>query len=115
MRRQDRPVHELASFARYLNKVFDFRDSSVLRARAEVDETDVARVRVGQPAYVTAGAYGSRRFSGRVVRVGNLLGRKNVRTERPSERVDTKILETLIELDSGRQLPAGLRVDAFIG
>lgn len=25
MRRQDRPVHELPSFARYLNKVFDFR------------------------------------------------------------------------------------------
>ena len=25
MRRQDKPVHELPSFARYLNKVFDFR------------------------------------------------------------------------------------------
>jgi hypothetical protein len=25
MRRQDRPDHELVSFARYLNKVFDFR------------------------------------------------------------------------------------------
>ena len=28
MRRQDRPVHELPSFARYLNKVFDFRASA---------------------------------------------------------------------------------------
>ena len=27
MRRQDGPQHELPSFARYLNKVFDFRDS----------------------------------------------------------------------------------------
>ena len=25
MRKQDKPVHELPSFARYLNKVFDFR------------------------------------------------------------------------------------------
>lgn len=28
MRRQDSPVHELPSFARYLNKVFDFRDAA---------------------------------------------------------------------------------------
>jgi hypothetical protein len=28
MRRQDRPVHELPSFARYLNKVFDFRSAA---------------------------------------------------------------------------------------
>jgi hypothetical protein len=28
--------------------------------------------------------------------------------------VDTKILETLVELDKGAQLPVGLRVDAFI-
>jgi hypothetical protein len=49
-----------------------------------------------------------------VVRVGRLLGKKNVRTDEPTERVDTKILETLVELDSGRELPLGLRVDAFI-
>jgi HlyD family secretion protein len=90
-------------------------DSSVLRVRAEVDEADVARVKAGQKAYVKAAAYGERRFTGRVVRVGKLLGRKSVRTERPSERVDTKILETLIELDPGQELPAGLRVDVFIG
>jgi hypothetical protein len=28
--------------------------------------------------------------------------------------VDTKILETLVELDRGASLPVGLRVDAFI-
>jgi hypothetical protein len=28
MRRQDRQPHELPSFARYLNKVFDFRSAS---------------------------------------------------------------------------------------
>jgi HlyD family secretion protein len=32
----------------------------------------------------------------------------------PAEKVDTKILETLVELDPGAQLPDGLRVDAFI-
>lgn len=89
-------------------------DSSRLRVRVDVDETDVALVRVGERAYMTADAYGKRKFWGRVVRVGATLGRKNVRTDEASERVDTKILETLVELDPGQQLPTGLRVDAYI-
>lgn len=89
-------------------------DLSRLRVRVDVDENDVARVHVGQLAYVRADAYGDRRFPGRVVRVGQALGRKNVRTEEPTERVDTKILETLVELDAGQSLPVGLRVDAFL-
>ena len=89
-------------------------DCSRLRVRADVDETDVARVREGQSAWVTAEAFGDQRFRGRVIRVGEILGRKNVRTDEPTERVDTKILETLIELDPGQQLPSGLRVDTFI-
>jgi ABC exporter DevB family membrane fusion protein len=94
--------------------VFALGDLSRLRVRVDIDETDVARIREGQPAYVTASAYGDRRFSGRIVRVGEALGRKNVRTDEPTERVDQKILETLVELDPGQKLPVGLRVDAFI-
>jgi hypothetical protein len=36
------------------------------------------------------------------------------RWRRRAFRVDTKILETLIELDLGTALPIGLRVDAFL-
>lgn len=89
-------------------------DISRLRVRADVDERDVARLTIGQPAYVTASAYGDQKFTGKVVRIGEILGRKNVRTDEPTERVDTKILETLIELDPGQTLPIGLRVDTFI-
>jgi hypothetical protein len=46
---------------------------------------------------VTAEAYGRHKFWGLVVRVGNILGRKNVRTDEPSEHVDTKVLEMLVE------------------
>ena len=89
-------------------------DKDVLRVRVDVDETEVSKVRVGQKAYVTADAFPGQKFWGRVVRVGEQLGRKNIRTDEPAERVDTKILETLLELDHGAQLPVGLRVDAFI-
>jgi ABC exporter DevB family membrane fusion protein len=89
-------------------------DDSSLRVRLDVDETDVAKLRVGQSAFVTAEAYGSQKFTGRVIRVGRILGKKNVRTDEPSERVDTKILETLVELDPNQKLPLGLRVDSYV-
>jgi HlyD family secretion protein len=48
------------------------------------------------------------------VQVGDLLGPKSVRSDEPTERVDRKFLETLVELDPNLRLPMGLRVDAFI-
>lgn len=94
--------------------VLSLGDMRSLRVRVDVDERDVARLRLGQPAWVRADAYGERRFTGKVVEIGQALGRKNVRTDEPSERVDTKILETLVELDPGQVLPVGLRVDAWL-
>jgi HlyD family secretion protein len=89
-------------------------DTSALRVRVDVDESDVARIREGQVAWVTAPAYRDRKFTGKVVEIGQILGRKNVRTDEPTERIDTKILETLVQLDPGQMLPVGLRVDAYI-
>lgn len=89
-------------------------DTTGVRVRVDVDEADVGKIQVGQRAFISAQAYGDKKFRGRVVRISNVLGKKNIRTEEPAERVDTKILETLIELDEQDKLPTGLRVNAFI-
>jgi HlyD family secretion protein len=89
-------------------------DTRHLRARAEVDETDVAHVAVGQRAYITADAYGAQRFWGRVSRVGSMMGRKRLKSDDPAERIDTKAIEVLVDLDDNPALPIGLRVDTFI-
>ena len=94
--------------------VITMADDSTLRVRLDVDEADVSKLEVGQRVDVTAEAYGAKRFGGKVVRVGGILGKKNVRTDEPSEHVDTKILETLVELDPGARLPLGLRVDSYV-
>lgn len=94
--------------------IVSIADVSALRVRVDLDETDVAKVRENQTAYVTADAYGEKKFTGKVVKIGQILGRKNFRTERPTEKVDTKILEILIELEPNQKLPLGLRVDTFI-
>lgn len=94
--------------------IFAMGDNLPLRVRVDVDEADVSKLSLGRKAYVTADAYRDRKYWGHVVRIGQELGRKNVRTDEPTERVDSKILETLIQLDSGADLPIGLRVNAFI-
>ncbi len=94
--------------------IVSIADVSALRVRVDLDETDVAKVREGQNAFVKADAFGEQKFAGKVIKTGQILGRKNFRTERPTEKVDTKILEILIELNADQKLPLGLRVDAFI-
>ena len=86
-------------------------DTSRLRVRADIDETDVTGIALGQTVWVTADAFRDRRFRGTVAQIGVQLGRKNFRNDNPEERVDTKILEVMIDLEPGVQLPIGLPVD----
>jgi HlyD family secretion protein len=94
--------------------VFTLGDTSRLRVRADIDESDIGRIRLGQPVRIEAAAFHDRQFTGRVVNIGRSLGKKNVRTDRAAERADADILEVLIQLDDNRTLPPGLRVDVFI-
>jgi HlyD family secretion protein len=48
------------------------------------------------------------------MQIGEQLGKKNIQTDEPAEHVDRKILETLVQLDAGHELPVGLRVDGYI-
>jgi len=114
LRKHHRSGESVSNSSTVPDPILTIGDRKALRVRVDVDETDVSKVRVGQRAYVTADAFGQQKFWGHVIRVGQQLGPKNVRTDEPTERVDTKILETLVELDPGSQLPDGLRVDAFI-
>ena len=94
--------------------IISFGDVSRLVVRVDVDEADVGKIHVGDHAYCTAQAYGTKHLTGRVTHIGGQLGRKNVETGDPAEKVDTRVLETLIELDGHPRVPVGLRVDAFI-
>src|SRR5262249_22997192 len=74
-------------------------DTRRLRVRMDVDERDIGRVKAGQAAYAVADAFPGVRFTGKVAEIGRRMGRKNVRTDDPTERLDTKILEVVIDLD----------------
>ena len=89
-------------------------DTSALRVRTDVDERDIGRIALGDTAFAVADAYPTKNFPGKVVEIGRRMGRKNIRTDDPTERIDTKILETVIELDDPKGLVSGLRVTAYI-
>jgi len=84
-------------------------DVSANRIRAEVDERDLARVRINQRVRISADGFGD--FSGKVVRTSLAMGRKTARSTDPTEKSDRDILETFIAPDPGApRLPIGLRV-----
>lgn len=89
-------------------------DMSERQVRIDVDERDIGRIKLGTSAYVTADAFPKQKFAGRVVEIGRRMGRKNIRTDDPKERVDTKILEVLVALENAPKLVAGQRVVAYV-
>ena len=89
-------------------------DTSQLRIRMDMDERDVGKIRVGGEAIVRAVAFGERDFHAQVVEIGRRMGRKNVRSDDPAERNDTKILEVVLVLRDGDELVVGQRVMTYV-
>jgi len=89
-------------------------DTSKLRVRMDVDERDIAKIKMGAQAWVVVDAFQGKKFGGKVSEIGRRMGRKNVRTDEPTERIDTKILEIVIDLDQASELVPGLRVMSYI-
>jgi HlyD family secretion protein len=105
-------IHEGESFSTYTPRpLFLLGDLTRMRIRAELDEFDVLKVRAGQRVTVWQDGRPDLRFDGRVVRIGDAMGRKTVLTGDPAEKSDRDVLEVIVELaDTGVKLPTGLRV-----
>jgi HlyD family secretion protein len=100
------------SFSTIMPKpLFTISDVSLRRVRAQIDERDIAMVKIGQMVEITAEAFPGRTFKGTVAHVYPALGRKTVVTGDPAEKTDRDVLEALISLKSDAlALPLGLRV-----
>jgi HlyD family secretion protein len=85
-----------------------------VRVRLDIDERFIGSVFVGQPGYVVVEAYSNRKFPGKVVDIAQRMGRKNQRTDDPTERIDTKIREVVLELEDANELVPGLRATGYL-
>src|ERR1700720_4149261 len=91
--------------------LFSLADTSSRHIKAEIDESDVDKVSVGQQVVIQADALDGKRLNGSVVRISAMMGRESISTGDPSNKSDRDILEAVIGLeDNTRSLPIGLRV-----
>ncbi len=96
--------------------LFTIADDSVRRVRAEVDERDIGKVKLGQVSSITADAFPGQTFEGHVVEISRGMVPKSVLSDDPTQKVDREVLEVVIELGGNSSpLPVGLRVTAEIG
>lgn len=89
-------------------------DVSQLRVRMDVDERDIGRVALNQRVIVRANAFPGVDFPGQVVELGRRMGRKNARSDDPTERNDTKVREVIVKLDAPDRLIVGQRVTCYV-
>jgi HlyD family secretion protein len=88
-------------------------DVSKLRVKAEVDERDVGRVKVGQAAIVRADAFQGQDFTGKVTTISPSLSSPGLKDRGAARRTDVDVLEIFVDLDAETPLIPGLRVDVF--
>jgi HlyD family secretion protein len=88
-------------------------DMSVLRVRAEVDEADVAKIKLGQTATVRSNAYPGQEFAGKVAQLAPLLAPPRMGSRGARRATDVEVLEVLIDLEGSVPLLPGMRAEAF--
>ena len=89
-------------------------DLSTLRIRMDLDERDLSRVTVGAAALARAVAAPDVDHPASVTEIGRRMGRKNVRTDDPVDRNDTKVLEVVLTLQGAPSLIVGQRVTVYV-
>jgi HlyD family secretion protein len=80
--------------------ILQMGDLRTMHAVAEVYETDVGLVRLGQSATVTSPSL-PRDVTGKVVQIGRLIFKNDVLDVDPAADVDARVVEVRIELDDG--------------
>lgn len=93
--------------------VLTMGDVSALRVKAEVEERDVSKVRVGQRVVVRSDAFNGRDFEGRVASIAEYVGPPRLPSRGPRKPTDVDVLEVMIDLDGRPPLLAGMRADVF--
>lgn len=97
--------------------ILDLGDTRQMNVVAEVYETDLGLVKVGQPVTITSrnGAF-SQPLTGKVVEVGWQIFKNNVLDDDPAANADARVVEVKIRLDDSKPVEGmtNLQVDVRI-
>ncbi|MBE9217084.1 ABC exporter membrane fusion protein [Plectonema cf. radiosum LEGE 06105] len=81
------------------NGIVEIGQTSQMYANAEVYQTDISKVKIGQKATITSNSLPSE-LQGTVDWIGSKIRRQSVINTDPSENIDAKVVEVRIRLDN---------------
>jgi HlyD family secretion protein len=88
-------------------------DLTGLRVRAEVDERDVGKIKLGGKAVVRTDAFRGREFAGKVVSIAPLVQAARINSPGSRNLSDFSVTDVLIELSDPGPLLVGMKVDVY--
>lgn len=96
--------------------ILQLGDTQQMFAVAEVYETDVSKVKIGQPAIITSPAF-VKPIKGTVDKIGNFVFKNNIIGDDPTADKDARIVEVKIRLQESELVAnfSNLQVDVRIG
>jgi multidrug resistance efflux pump len=94
--------------------VLTLSDTDHLEAVLEVDEYDLAAIRIGLPARITSRSFPDRVFEAPVGEVGLVVGKRRARGEDPTVIYDSRILEVRVPLRGAKGLRSGMTIEGTI-
>jgi multidrug resistance efflux pump len=103
-----------AAHTAFPEPVLIFAELSHLQVRAEIDEYYVLHLKPQQSAIIRTRDDSKSEFKTQVRMVKRLMGNKTVFAKTSTERKDLDVLQVLIDLPAGTELPVGLAVDVSI-
>jgi len=94
-------------------KLFTLADLSQVRVEAEVDEYDIANLKLGGEAEVTAEGF-SKSWKGRVEEIPDSVGPRKLKPQDPGKPADTRVLLVKVALGEHTPLKLGQRVEVAL-
>jgi HlyD family secretion protein len=88
--------------------IADFAQTSKMMAVAEIYQTDISKIKLGQKAIITSQGF-TGELQGTVQQIGLQVKRQNVFSDQPGENLDSRIIEVKIHLNpEGSKRVSGL-------
>jgi HlyD family secretion protein len=99
--------------------IIDLGDTSQMTVEAEVYQTMIGRVTIGDPVIVTADAF-TQDLTGTVTAIGLEIGRQSITSDDPAANTDARVVDVIVTLDPASSaiaapftnLEAVVRIDA---
>lgn len=89
-------------------------DLTKLWINAEIEETDIGKVKIGQPVEIMSDAYPHKTFKGEVYRISDYVGARGFTPNDPAKNIDVKVIQVKIIFEDVGYFKPGMTVDVRI-